>query len=712
MSKCKTKRLVKVFGVTLFSTIILLSANTQVVKSDTNDKSIQNTTEQKADDTTAVNTSATNIDLSGNVTGKDVPITNEKPPLTDKAELDKENNTNQGPVENYPDDAPDTQVIDFPDPVLNSKGRAALNIADGKDITVGDIRNYKSNVSINNLSDTATIANFTGMGSFKYLPDNLKVDLQSNFGNNKVDFSKLQGVNYGILYLRGDFVFQDVTPLAAIPTQTIYQIGLNGSGNYQQNPNGLQNSQLKQLGKWLTDIYNNDVTNFKHIDLGMGSLTDFSPLSGFDKTKDGWLVSLGNYVVDSDPVYIVNKDKNVIDVKPVLGIDGERVDNYNSTFEILDANGKNTKSHLLKKLDNGQYEYDPISMRDGSSYITYGDYGFIYDSNNPNYSYLQIIYGKDNNNGLVFKHDVMNYRKAIRQENPSVTIKYVDEQGNTLKDSTVVNGSKIGDPYDLTEHSQLEGYKLVSPTDLTGNYTQNPQELTFVYKADGDDGGNTGGGNNSGGGSTVDRQIEDSIQYISTFADEPPVDIFDINGNRDITRVLGTNTPWYSDKIMTLNGVKYYRVASGEWFKMADVYVYTPKSGLVRTYQYSTKSGSKTLIDAHTTVLNRALASGTDWIFDRTAEFNGKTYYRVSTNEFVELKDVFEYNNISGTVTTTQQTQLYDETGRTSNRNLASGITFKTDRMAEINNEKYYRVGINEYVKASDVKFTVKNYHW
>lgn len=683
----KKNKLVNILGITLFSTAVLISITSVDVYANSNNLPLVESTSSSIGGT-----------LDGTPTTENVP---ENKPMLNQAQGTDTTPVDHTIEEDFPDDAPDSQVIVFPDAELDKAVRNELNIADNSDITVGDFRNVKSNISLS-MNSGPFVADYTGMEAFKYLPSQYVVNFNTDFGTNRMDFTKLYGVRFGVLIFNGDMRNQDLASITKISTDSMYQSGFYGDGDYQGDPNGLTNEQLKVVGPWLVQMYNNDAKGFKHIGLGNDNLTDLSPLAGVDHNKEGWIISLGNYMVDNDPVYIVDKDVNVVDAKPMLGLDGERLDDYKSTFEILNANGENKKSHDLKHLDNGQYEYDPISLRAGSNYITYGDYGFIYDSNNPNYSYLEKNYGVDADSGPVLKYDVMNYRRIIRQEHPTVTINFVDQSGNELQSAVTINGNKIGEQFDLTNQSQLAGYTLVSPTDLTGQYTQNPQIITLVYKADGNSG--NGSGNNSGG-SSVDRTIKDSIQYIATYPKEPAVDLFDINGHRNTTCQLAENSAWYSDKIMTLNGVKYYRVATNEWVKVDDAYVYTPITGLVRTYNKNSRTTGTALVNAREKTVNRALAYGTDWIADRIVEFSGQQYYRVATNEFVAAEDVFEYTAVNGTVTTKYQAVVYDETGQKTSRSIASGTKLKTDKTAQFNGSMYYHVGTNEYLLATDVTF-------
>ena len=118
-------------------------------------------------------------------------------------------------------------------------------------------------------------------------------------------------------------------------------------------------------------------------------------------------------------------------------------------------------------------------------------------------------------------------------------------------------------------------------------------------------------------------------------------------------RALGANTPWRTDKVRTnQDGVKQYRVATGEWID-ADNVVYSNGnnnnsnngSGLT---DIKTVSGVATLTKAKGYFMalfndegkaydNKYLGSPSAWRVDRTAKgADGNTYYRVATSEWLQ----------------------------------------------------------------------------
>jgi len=157
---------------------------------------------------------------------------------------------------------------------------------------------------------------------------------------------------------------------------------------------------------------------------------------------------------------------------------------------------------------------------------------------------------------------------------------------------------------------------------------------------------NTGGN----GGGTIDPEDPDiegpdtiigKNQKLAVYSDLDGAKIYDSKGQLINNRQLAASSAWHSDQIwtkMAKSGQVFYRVASNEWVKAEDVYVYENTDIIVHT---KTTGKYVTLVDERgETVKNRALAIDTKWQSDRIIELNGQKYYRVATHEFVSVTDV------------------------------------------------------------------------
>ncbi|MQS76944.1 hypothetical protein FHL06_11385 [Lactobacillus halodurans] len=129
--------------------------------------------------------------------------------------------------------------------------------------------------------------------------------------------------------------------------------------------------------------------------------------------------------------------------------------------------------------------------------------------------------------------------------------------------------------------------------------------------------------------------INDQVRLVSTNPDDGIVSLYKLDTTEITNRRLGTATDWYSDKDMSFAGDTYYRVATNEWVKASNVYVYENNKVVVQT------KNNQQLVDSKgNLVTNRSLIADSDCYSDRIAQINGKDYYRVATNEFVPVDAV------------------------------------------------------------------------
>ena len=107
-------------------------------------------------------------------------------------------------------------------------------------------------------------------------------------------------------------------------------------------------------------------------------------------------------------------------------------------------------------------------------------------------------------------------------------------------------------------------------------------------------------------------------------------------------------------------------------------------------------------------ITNKELGKHSNWKFDQTIKVNGKIYYRVATNEWVDAKTVYRYQVESGIVETKDKefTSLVSSDAKLiSNRGLGAHSSWQYDRIAYLgdNEEKYYRVATDEFIAFNDV---------
>jgi len=164
-------------------------------------------------------------------------------------------------------------------------------------------------------------------------------------------------------------------------------------------------------------------------------------------------------------------------------------------------------------------------------------------------------------------------------------------------------------------------------------------------------------GHHSSSGSESSINIKNINLTVGTYSDGGIVSLYESNGELVKNRGLSSNTNWYSDQLLTRKNSdgttsQYFRVATNEYMKIEDGYIYESNKGVVST------KGLTYLYDSHgNKVSNRALKVGTKWVFDKTStdivksdageivinngDNNGPRMYRVSTNEWVKDDDIF-----------------------------------------------------------------------
>ena len=109
-----------------------------------------------------------------------------------------------------------------------------------------------------------------------------------------------------------------------------------------------------------------------------------------------------------------------------------------------------------------------------------------------------------------------------------------------------------------------------------------------------------------------------------------------------------------------------------------------------------TKPGTKDFVN---------LPAGSTWKVDRKMYMYDETYYRVGTNVWIDSRSTKEKDAGLGVVTTKWNSALFTKDGqKINNRALAGNTSWLTDQTATINGKTMYRVATNEWLSSYDVK--------
>ncbi|AKP67852.1 SLAP domain-containing protein [Companilactobacillus ginsenosidimutans] len=263
------------------------------------------------------------------------------------------------------------------------------------------------------------------------------------------------------------------------------------------------------------------------------------------------------------------------------------------------------------------------------------------------------------------KIETISFMKVVKN-----TIRFIDNGSGKVIDEKVVKGVR-------DESYSVEiplGYKLNSGEKKIEGTINDPRwgtKTIFVYKKNNSDGINSGThvGNNSNshvtkpdvsqsqnetdGKPSPNSQIDKTangeapninevfsneqkyLGVISTHSGSRLIPLFSMKGKQS-NRSLSANTDWKIDRKATINGETFYRVSTNEWVKAAHVFEYS-----VINQNITTKAGKTAeLYNSKFKLSNRSLAGDTSWHTDKSRVVDGKTYYRVSTDEWVAATDI------------------------------------------------------------------------
>jgi hypothetical protein len=247
------------------------------------------------------------------------------------------------------------------------------------------------------------------------------------------------------------------------------------------------------------------------------------------------------------------------------------------------------------------------------------------ESSDPLKDYSSIL-DSDFSGENLFMGPITVKRDAFSYVGQTITIQAPTVSGYTANRNTVkvtletYNGDPNKDgPYKLVGSESEKSFAIIQNGNRMENnytiyYTKNPSTPT------------------------VSSKFTHKLQTLTTYPDQDSADIYDEDGNLSKTVALSPDSNWQTDEYMTIKGEKYYRVATNEFVKASDIYLYKDKDSVVRTH-----GGTDyiSLDNSHgDTVTNRALAVKTDWKVDKVIKINNEDYYRVATNEFVKADNV------------------------------------------------------------------------
>lgn len=613
-------------------------------------------------------------------------------------------NTTTTPSKSYalPSNLTSDSVVNFADPTLAGLVKRGLGLKPTDNITVGDIENFPKltqTLTINQMtapenvnldeSQYTPIESLDGMQYLKLLPHDM-IDLTVRLGSDAKadpDLTPLDGIDLNGLFLIGNFSNPSAKEISATQISQLNvpkygSVAFDGDNGY----NGIDNQDLKTIAPWVIKYTYNGQSQGSLMMNG-NSISDFSPLKGVNTANDFEFNDTGG-VFSSTPIYAVEGQPITFTSQPDIGIDGEDIASgyhFSNTVASSDLADDN-----LKNLGNDQYQL--VNATPGATTLTYGDAGFTYGYN-PDAITMK-TYGTD-----PFINITIHGQPIKWQAHPNVTINYVDGTGKSIAAPKLVNGVTIGDNFDMTADSAINGYTITSPKSaLVGKFTQDPQTITLTYKANpvapkipSSTGSTSTTNSTSSNENTATKPVITPENPKSRMA----ITIKDIatNGSRVDTQLAATGVKGMT----TINGELFYLVGYGQLVAADDYDATQPVSGIARTF-----NSTVTLVDASGQPITRTLAANTAWRYSKIVTIKGVAYYQVATNEFLPVDSSVAFTPVKTKtiIQTASKALLYNSQGVSLQASLPAQTKWQTDGCAMINGVKMYRVASDEWVSS------------
>ncbi|MFD1850654.1 MucBP domain-containing protein [Oceanobacillus bengalensis] len=212
-------------------------------------------------------------------------------------------------------------------------------------------------------------------------------------------------------------------------------------------------------------------------------------------------------VVEGAPVTVIYIDKEGNELASSEKLTGNVGGNYTSTskdidgYELIDV-PSNANGVFTNEPQTVTYVYEPVVVQGEPVTIIHvdeegnelapseeltGNVGENYETTPKDIEGYELITVPENATGeFTNEPQTVTYVYKPVEEEPiptgSVIVEYVDEDGNPIVDPEELTGN-VGENYETTP-KDIEGYELIEvPENATGEYTNEPQTVTYVYKS-------------------------------------------------------------------------------------------------------------------------------------------------------------------------------------------------------------------------------------
>ncbi len=335
----------------------------------------------------------------------------------------------------------------------------------------------------------------------------------------------------------------------------------------------------------------------------------------FDASKVPSNISLDDYYTGYDGRFFLTKDDEGVALIPIP--------KKQVTIQVIETNtaGTENKSHTF---------YIPIGKT--------GNTGIDYSKELKDFP--------EDREMIMYSEGATS---SISEYSSLEQVQYGPELGGSIPidDGMLKEVSKLNDNVPISEVKSNIRMFVRTYVEALGSVDESLSGMKYIfhilYEPE-ENNNNTSSGSHSSSSSNEVKPENNEPESINgtlgTYNDSPEVKLYDDSGTELTDRKLAPSSDWFTDETRTLNGDKYYRVATNQWAKADDVYIY---HGHAANVLVNSDSIASLVTAGGKPVTDRALQANSGWYTDRYIYINNSKYYRVATNEFVSADKVQEY---------------------------------------------------------------------
>ncbi|WP_338214525.1 SLAP domain-containing protein [Companilactobacillus muriivasis] len=505
-----------------------------------------------------------------------------------------------------------------------------------------------------------------------------------------------------------------------------------GKSVFRLMPEDLKSEKLTELLLWGNQFYSlegiENITALKKLTIIDTSIEDISMLEKISGLNQ--LVLSGNKITNFDVLSKISGTKNVKSNVELLK-DNIELDAYNSTIDLSESIGDSVSNKItINELTVNGKTVKPVF--DGNRKIVFDD--LLNNSNKSadgkSFGEIKVVLKQNLDNlflwgitsdvttTIIQPYTINEYAPVLKVSGSTLN------DGDTWKPSANIETAtdKFKKQIPLEEIKvEIDGVKMKVTEDVDG-LTEGTHTVIYTYELNSEvlatatttvvvndtgepDTGEPDTGEPDTGEPGAEKPNIEVIPKTDIMTNKPTLDIYNSEGKKTGTKKLTDEiTDFTTEKVNKLDSGEYYQIGDNEWVSAKDVAVFEYTDSYIQTH--GSKVKNLTDFGNTGTLTDRALDKSSSWYTDRSAYFDGEWHHRVSTHEWVHDDHVVKYEIASGVVNATETATLYNSKGKkVTDRALAKGSTFFTDRKATIDGKLMHRVSTDEWVDADTVTF-------